>query len=174
MKIVKRTFLFAMAVAMIMSIMVMPAMASEPMDTEWLQEFRRFPEQNVSSYSTRYTYPLQRFLRLYPDSSYEIINSGGVDGIFGNGTARAVRDFQEATGFLSLTGSCNDDTWAAIPLYLGQTPIGGGYHDYSYGGTVFMKSGTYNGNFALYYYNISTGNPVYFHTVSGNIIYTIR
>lgn len=174
MKSLKRTSFHIVALAVLVSMLVLPASASEPMASEWRQEFRaHFPVQKRTSYTYNYTYTLQRFLALYPASQSYIINFGGPDGKFGPGTENAVKAYNGDRGYLEVDGSCGPNTWASIPVVLRQEPssMAGYALDYSYSGTAFMRLRTGGNSNALYYINCSTGSSVYFHAVVGDIIY---
>jgi len=75
-------------------------------------EWKSFPVQKSTSYSSSYTKAMQLLLQdAGTDASRRHISmSGGVDGKFGPGTVKALKAYQSARG-LAVDGSCGPNTW---------------------------------------------------------------
>lgn len=107
MKRLRKLMVCVMAMVMALSVTT-TAFASQSSE---LAEWRGFPSQKKSSYSSAYTKAVQRFLYDYNETTRQlIVDSGGCDGSFGSGTDTALRAYQSARG-LSVDGSCGPATW---------------------------------------------------------------
>lgn len=125
MKRMKKLVCLLVVLIMTMSIVVLPASASENMTIEEKirTEFPTFPVLRLNSTHTEYVKLLQRFLYVCP-ATYEIIYNTdttyhGIDGGFGDRTYNAVRIFQYAMfGESGTDGIVGEDTWAVIFMWL--------------------------------------------------------
>lgn len=160
MKTFKRTLIVALMVVMLASVLVIPAAALDP---TWNQYFyNNFPEQRVGYYHYGYTYAIQRFLYVDPATQSDIVSSGGIDGMFGNGTRNAVITFQEECaeepGCPSIpeseTGKVGKNTWKAIGYMMNEVYLTG-YQDWYWHNKRVMK--LVNNSYIQYYiddYNV--------------------
>lgn len=152
MKTMKRIMFMALALMVLASIMIVPASAREPINEHYLHEFRYyFPMMSRNVYDRGYTIALQRFLLGFPQSSSHIANSGGPDGIYGNGTFNAVKAFQTEAkktydSDMQVDGVTGGDTWSAVAYNL--TYGGGDVYFYS-GNTRVMYPDQVNGRNVL-------------------------
>lgn len=77
-----------------------------------------FPDQNMSSYSTRPTAGLQTFLLNYNKYTKAYIRDNGkVDGQYGTATSDALKIYQHDRGIKS-DGMCGNQTWTNIQNYV--------------------------------------------------------
>ena len=117
------------AVITVVSMMAIPASALDPSWNSYIQN--NFPEQRVGYYHYGYTYLIQRFLYVNPDTKSYIVSSGGIDGMFGNGTKNAVRIFQDEcnssdglpyidTSSSGEPGKVGSQTWYAIAYMMSE------------------------------------------------------
>lgn len=132
MNIFKRTVLLALTIVMAMSILVIPAFAAEPLDSEWRTVFAGFPTQTIGSNSA-YTGAIQSFLYASSTTRQDIVNAGGIDGKYGSGTASAVATFQgeynrDFGASIGTDGSVGPKTWPAIASYLCKSSVGTYYN----------------------------------------------
>lgn len=81
--------------------------------------WQSFPIQQQYSYSSGYTYEIQRILstQIYYNPTTGVtgtfLPSSGVDGVFGSQTKSAVKDFQTWVG-VSSDGKVGPDTWGKL------------------------------------------------------------
>lgn len=156
MKNVKRTLALALVLVMMMSVMVVPAFAaSEP----WQTRFSKFTHVNVDNYHNypNYVKAAQRFFLCNPATADLIKNNGGVDGFFGDATARAAKAFQSVKG-LDVDGRVGPQTWKAIAADLTLVT----YTSPNY--YIFYK----NGQKVIYVNGTSTYN-YYYYTTEGSL-----
>lgn len=91
-----------------------------------------FPDQHRYSYNSGYTGLIQRFLYIYSSETREkIVNSGGIDGVFGTGTRAAVGIFQGDQGFSQdYVFGGQSWPWLANKMYYSYTTENGYWHYY--------------------------------------------
>lgn len=91
MKVFKRIMMLTLVLAMLASVMVIPASA-----LNWESQFTQFQlcSRTATPYNSNYVRALQRFLQAFRHTSYMITDNGGVDGSFGAGTESAVKTYQ--------------------------------------------------------------------------------
>ena len=129
MKRTKKMIALLVAVITVVSMMAIPASALDPSWNSYIQN--NFPEQRVGYYHYGYTYLIQRFLYVNPDTKSYIVSSGGIDGMFGNGTKNAVRIFQDEcnssdglpyidTSSSGEPGKVGSQTWYAIAYMMSE------------------------------------------------------
>ena len=134
----KKMIALLVAVITIVSMMAIPASALVPSWNSYIQN--NFPEQRVGYYHYGYTYMIQRFLYVNPDIKSYIVSSGGIDGMFGNGTKNAVRIFQDEcnssdelpdidTSSSGEPGKVGRQTWYAIAYAMSEV-YPGSYEDW--------------------------------------------
>ena len=143
MRTTKRVIGLFLVIAIVCTLVVIPASALDP---EWNTLFRKFDPTTKRNYQTGYTKLIQRFMQKTIYSSY-IDDHGGVDGIFGDGTAQAVKLFQGDNG-LNPDGDVGEKTWGTIAACMIRE------------GLYFKRNGGYigryeNNNGTLYIYQIS-------------------
>lgn len=169
MKRTKRLLAIFLSVIMVASVMIIPASAATIATVNWAGAIAGFPELYNGSPQSGYIKFLQRFLMMYNDTTRDyIINSGGVDGGFGNGTADAVEVFQDDNELSLVDGRPGPQTWSRITIYLTQSGA------YLYSGTNTEYSGekivffTQNGSLVYMYTYDSYGGRIspYFHTIA--------
>ncbi|HIS27147.1 MAG TPA: peptidoglycan-binding protein [Candidatus Pullilachnospira intestinigallinarum] len=90
-------------------------------------EMSAFPQQSTAAYSTSYARAIQVMLVNYKSltRSY-ILNSGGVDGIYGKGVSDGVKAFQSSRG-IGVDGICGANTWNNFRATLTQISIDQNY-----------------------------------------------
>lgn len=89
-----------------------------------------FPTQTTSNYSSKYTRAIQVMLMNYRASTRSIIQeSGGIDAVYGSGTASAVKKFQGLQD-IDIDGKCGSNTWSKFNQTLIFTSTVSGYHVY--------------------------------------------
>lgn len=143
MKAIKKTFSMVLVLALMLTVLAVPASALE---SNIIAAFRSFPITQKTSYVPRYAAAVQRFLILDPDTTSLIADHGGVDGAFGGYTEQAVLTFQRNYG-LSADGSVGPNTWAAMANLMEETAD---YYRYYYKNVIrHVASGT--GVTYLYY-----------------------
>ncbi len=118
-KITKRVVPLILAVVLCLS-MAVPAFAA----TLAVNEVAAFPAQSQGN-SNGYVGVIQRYMYLYNNTTHQyIVNSGGVDGSFGQGTYNAVVAYQAAKGFTT-DGVFGSQSWpelaSTISLYNNNT-----------------------------------------------------
>lgn len=90
----------------------------------WLIQFRSyFPMLYQGSGETGYISAIQRFLLCHSSSATVMADAGGIDGIYGGGTANAVKAFQRYAGEnfmfgIDVDGLAGGDTWASVATEL--------------------------------------------------------
>lgn len=135
--------IMALVVAVITITMAFAPAAMAQTDAPY--NWSSWPQQSKTSYSTRYTYAIQRFLRVsynhynilatflgHPLSYYYdglVNSSGNVDGVYGDKTRDLVKHFQTLYN-LDADGVVGTNTWAKMRsriavFYQGETPIPG-------------------------------------------------
>lgn len=164
MKFFKKTLLMVMVVAMLASIMVLPASAAVTSTVRTKMTSDDFPYLYLSVSDKAAVKALQKFLMTDAyNASIKDILADGLDGGYGAHCMAAVRDFQVRHGIYGPngngTGEVKNQTWGAIADVLTQS------------GTVMRNSGTdvykysiISGKYYFYYYDLS-GNPQWFVTV---------
>lgn len=124
MKHLKHMLILVLMVVMLTSVLAIPAAALSPTWNDYF--YNNFPEQRVGYYHYGYTSAIQRFLYVNPTTQSDITSSGGIDGMFGNGTKNAVTTFQEEcadepgcpTIPTSEIGKVGKNTWKAIAFMM--------------------------------------------------------
>lgn len=169
MKHLTRMLMMVLAIATLASVLAFPASALTPSLNEYF--YNNFPEQRVGYYDYGYTYAIQRFLYVNPSTTSDIVSSGGIDGMFGNGTKNAVTTFQSEecasepgcpTIPESEIGKVGKNTWKAIAFMMYEAyPVG--YEDWYYHNKRIIKF-DYSNN-RLYYYLSDSNVGSYFHTI---------
>lgn len=109
MRTAKRLIGLLLVIAIMCTLVVIPASALYP---ETIALFRTFNLTTRQNHQTGYTKLIQRFMQT-TNYSYCIDDHGGVDGLFGDGTFQAVKLFQKEVG-LSANGNVDGNTWAAM------------------------------------------------------------
>lgn len=169
MKRTKRLLAIFLSVIMVASIMIIPASAATIPTVNWAGAIAGFPELYNGSTQSGHIKFLQRFLMMYNDTTRdEIINAGGVDGGFGNGTTNAVIEFQSDNNLSLVDGRPGPQTWSKITIYLTQSGVylyTGSNTEYSgekivyftqSGPTVFMYTyDSYGGRITPYFHSIT-------------------
>jgi len=128
MKLLKRTAVLALAIMMLTSILVLPA--SAVLYSPYYSHVCGFNELYNGSPDNAYIRAAQCFLYHYSSHTRKlIINAGGIDGGYGNGTADAVTAYQtdkwpdddNAEHKKNRDGRVGPKTWAKIAgdLYVG-------------------------------------------------------
>ena len=180
MKFLKKAFCLVMVLAMTISIMALPASASENDDFfgAIYNEFSSFPVLRRNSSNTEYVKLLQRFLYVLPATREMIYNTDntyhGIDGGFGWVTEEAVLYFQTATfGQSGADGIVGINTWRAILAWLNRLP-GENPGDYvyifdmdpaGYSRSVMMYPKPNNNRYDLYTFRANDTNfPNSFHS----------
>lgn len=122
------------------------------------QEMQNFPTQSKSGYYASYVRGIQTMLVNYSTSTRKyIINAGGVDGSYGNGTCNGVKAFQGAVG-LDIDGACGKNTWTKFRSTLRSTGTTNSYKNFT-GNAPYFSEGynmrqvnAYNGAWQCYWY----------------------
>lgn len=166
---IKRTLIIVLTVIMLTSVFAIPAYALDPAWNTYF--YNNFPEQRVGYYHYGYTYMIQRFLYVNPNTRPDIVSSGGIDGMFGTGTSNAIvtfqKEYEEEPGTTALpdseTGKVGKNTWRAIAYMMNEAyPIG--YEDWYYWNKKVVKW-DYSTDQLQYYINDNTIGGT-FHTIS--------
>lgn len=121
MKKVKRVVFLLLILIIVMQAMMLTAFAAgEP----WVTKIGKFTAINRNNYHnyTGYVCAAQRYFLCDPVTSDLIADSGGVDGIFGDGLYNATVAFQ-ALHDLDPDGYIGKNTWQAIAGELGVTTV---------------------------------------------------
>lgn len=113
-----------------------------------------FPTQTTSNYSSRYTRAIQVMLMNYRESTRSIIQkAGGIDAVYGSGTASAVKKFQEIQD-IDIDGKCGPTTWRRFNVTLIYTGTVSDYKVYKgaypYTTTCMKQKNATNGNGTWY------------------------
>lgn len=167
MKLIKRTVTLTLILIMLMTSII----SASALESPWLSEFRyQFPMLSQGSGKTGYITALQWFLANHNASRGAMDDAGGVDGAYGPGTAVAVVNFQTYAAQYLIPGMSKDgiaggDTWASVAISLDNQQGGSSY--FKHNGIDILKSGYYNGQFALFHVY---GGEKYFHTVVGSAL----
>jgi len=166
----KRFIVTVMAVLMCFSasFSALAAVTNPNANSTNISQWKQFPVQKASSYSSGYTKAVQRLLMQYSTSTRtKIVNAGGVDGSFGKGTTNALKDFQ-ASQDLSSDGSCGPATWGGLCALLDIPNHPNGYFYYrTFAGCSYtyyaIRQGDSTGNWA-----VQTGTDVATTTSAGS------
>lgn len=124
----KKILSFIMVFSIVMSIPVFSYAQTRQCDYIYLA-FQNFPtvQSGTSGDKVR---AVQRFFTCL--SSYarsEILNSGGIDGVYGATSQRLVKEFQSAQG-ITASGTVNSTTWDKICFYTYDTDGSGNPNGY--------------------------------------------
>lgn len=164
MKLFKKTMLMVMVVAMLASIMVLPASAAVNSTVKSKMTSDDFPYLYLGVSDKAAVKALQKFLMTDVDNvGIGDILIDGLDGGYGDHCMAAVRDFQVRHGILGPngngTGEVKNQTWGAIADVLSQS------------GTILRNSGTdvymymiINSQYYFFYYDMS-GKAQWFDTL---------
>lgn len=112
MKLVKQAVAFILLATLILT-MSIPAFAAT-IDLDWEALIGGFRYTTQWNYTTGYAGAVQSILYGYNDKTYDYIASyGGIDGIFGAMTHKAVEEFQGKES-LGVDGKVGEKTWAKM------------------------------------------------------------
>ena len=165
MRTVKRSFALVLALVLLVSTMALPAFAA---DATWQNRFAGFTTISSSNYHnyTGYVKAAQRFFLCYSATASIVSESGGVDGIFGDGTVRAVKAFQNIKGLVD-DGIIGGNTWKAIASELTVSSYSSEripYYIFRENGQDVIKVIYSASTYRYSYYNTSGGLGYTFHT----------
>lgn len=140
MKAMRRTFIFAVVVILVMSVVAFPVFA---IGTPYSTHISGFVELYNGSPANAYIRAAQAFLYHYPYTQATIINGGGIDGGYGNATENAVKIYQQKKWPYSSAewdGRVGSKTWGKIAgdLSLGSFESGGFFLCYNSGNVMFV------------------------------------
>ena len=165
MRTVKRSFALVLVLVLLVSTMALPAFAAS---TTWQNRFADFTMISSSNYHnyTGYVKAAQRFFLCYSATASILSDSGGVDGLFGDGTVRAVKAFQNIKG-LDDDGIIGENTWKAIAAELTVSAYSAGsvpYYIFYENSEKVTYANYVSSTYRYYYYTTSGGLGSVFHT----------
>lgn len=119
MKAVKRVFASVLVMAVMMSMLILPASAAGAnWSDDWDDYFQNFKLTYAGNYTTGYASAVQSILYGCTVTKPYIERAGKVDGLFGTGTKDAVIAFQKDRGLKPADGMVGKDTWRAMANYM--------------------------------------------------------
>lgn len=143
----KKLLSFIIVFSIVLSIPVLSHAQTRQCDYIYLA-FQNFPTVAPGASGDKVR-AVQRFFTCF--SSYarsEILNSGGIDGIYGSTSQRLVSEFQSAQG-ISASGTVDSTTWNKMSFYTYDTDGSGNLNGYV-AANVYCE-GTFFGSHILYY-----------------------
>ena len=159
-----KPFLSMLIVMILTFSLIVPAYA---MDPDWFLRVSAFPTQRKGSQNNSNSVALvgiiQKTMYCYSDETRAyIVNSGGVDGTYGQGTSNAVAAFQQDLS-IGIDGDCGPQTWPKIAVRMNNTSSTSGEYFSSntycaYSGISTMLA-VESGSIIRYYYMNAAGRP---------------
>lgn len=110
--------------------------------------FQNFPTVQTGASGNKVKAVQRFFTCLSGYARSEILNSGGIDGVYGATSQRLVSEFQSAQG-ITASGTVNSTTWDKISFYTYDTD--GSWNPNGYVAANAYCESTYFGSHILYY-----------------------